>query len=128
MEKISEKKTSVDVYHVEIQCKLDEENQTDSDDEIIQTQTTFKKGHRNSMIISKTKTAFVPVKKTDEEKIKAEKGDENLNNEKGNKTVFNDELKKQILQSHELNEFLLRNSKYIERVIKFFIFYFLLIK
>jgi len=111
--KISEKKT-VDVYNVEIQCKMDEESKSDSDDEIIPT--TIQKGHRKSMVNIKTKNAFVPVKKTDEEK-KAEKGDENLHNDKGNKNVFNDELKKQILQSHELNDFMLRNSKYIERVI-----------
>jgi len=128
IEKISEKKTSVDVYHVEIQCNLDEKNQYDSDNDDVIIPSTLKKGHRNSMVQMKTKTAFVPVKKTEEEKLKHEKGDQNLHNEKGNKGVFTDELKKQILQSTELNEFLIRNSKYIERV-KFFytLIYFILI-
>lgn len=110
--KMSESKKSVDVYNVEIQCNLNEENQSDSDDDIIPA--TIQKGHRKSMVNINTKKAFVPVKKTEDEK-KGEKGEENLN-EKSKQPVFNDELKKQILQSAELNDFMMKNSKYIERV------------
>ena len=117
MLKMNENKGPKDVYDVQIQCKLDDENKSDSDDEIL-IPSNIQKGHRKSMVNLKTKNAFVPVKKTEDEKIKTEKGDELFTNPfGGSNKVLNDDLKKQILSSVELNDFLTKNSKYIERVI-----------
>jgi hypothetical protein len=119
-----------EVYEVYVQCKLDEENQNPSDEEDFKVNVNKEKGHRKSIIGLKSKNVFALSQKkgNEDDKNKTEKFDEllttigsNFNtqttrNEKSNKIVFNDDLKKQILQSHELNEFLVRNSKYIERV------------
>lgn len=118
---------SRDVYDVFVQCKLDEENQAGSDEEE-EEERPANKGYRKSFIGLKSKVSSLSQKKPQEdEKNKNENKEENITNlntnfsttmksEKVGKVLWNDDLKKQILQSHELNEFLVRNSKFIERV------------
>lgn len=118
-----------EVYDEYVQCKLDEENANNSEEENeVPNLKQEKGGHRKSIIGMKSKNVFSlsQKKNVDDDKNKAEENSTNINsnfiganinkNEKSNKITFNDDLKKQILQSHELNEFLNRNSKYIERV------------
>ena len=118
-------KETKDFYDVQIQCKMDEENKQISNEEEEIFPTTFQQGHRKSIGNIKTKANFTTVKKTEEDKIKLDK-EETGGNEKVNKINFNDELKKQLLQSHELNVFMNKNSRYVERVF-YSIIYFLFV-
>jgi len=127
-----------EVYDEYVQCKLDEENANDSEeDNEVPNLKQEKGGHRKSIITMKSKNVFSLSQKktTDDDKSKTEENLTNINsnfggannkNEKSNKITFNDDLKKQILQSHELNEFLTRNSKFIERVYFIKFIYYLL--
>lgn len=117
------------MYDEFVQCKMDEEFKNNSDEESEMPYIRQEKGARKSIIALKSKNVFSLSQKKNLEDEKLKPDDNSTINtafssinatnksEKPVKIVFNDDLKKQILQSVELNEFLTRNSKFIERVI-----------
>lgn len=145
LKQISDSMTKKDVYDEYVQCKMDEEFKNNSDEESEVPNARQEKGQRKSIIAMKSKNVFGLSQKKNLEDDKAKLVDDSNNNtvssafstvaatnksDKSVKLIFNDDLKKQILQSHELNEFLTRNSKFMERVINtillfvLFVFYF----
>jgi len=119
-----------DMYDEFVQCKMDEEFKNNSDEEAEMINTRQEKGARKSIIATKFKNngSLSQKKSLEDEKSKLFDDNSNINSafstiaatnksEIQVKLVFNDDLKKQILQSVELNQFLTRNSKFIERVI-----------
>jgi len=137
LKQISDSITKKDMYDEFVQCKMDDENKNNSDEEAEVPNARQEKGTRKSIIAMKSKNVFsLSHKKTLEDNDKAKAAEENSTvnsvfstiastnkTEKQIKVVFNDDLKKQILHSHELNEFLMRNSKFMERVIVICLFY-----
>lgn len=126
--------TKKDMYDEFVQCKMDEEFKNNSDEENEVPNVRQEKGTRKSIVAMKSKIVFAlsQKKNLDDDKAKLDENNSSINtafstiagtnkSEKPIKVIFNDDLKKQILQSHELNEFMTRNSKFMERVnINFF--------
>jgi len=129
LKQINDSMAKKDMYDEYVQCKMDEEFKNNSDEEDERPNNRQEKGHRKSIIALKSKNVFSLSQKKQVEEEKGKTDDNSTVNtsfsttaatnksEKPVKVIFNDDLKKQILQSHELNEFLIRNSKFIERVI-----------
>jgi len=123
---INDSNKGKEVYDEYVQCKLDEENQNNSEED--EKPHIRERGHRKSAVFIKGKNVcnLSQKKNLEDDKSKNDENSTNLNSNfstvvttknEQKKIIFNDDIKKQLLQSHELNEFLVRNSKYIERVI-----------
>jgi len=118
-----------EMYEEGVQCEF-ENSKSDSEEEEDEYENKRAKGagYRKSVMMSfgkKTPFAQVSSKKSDistafviEEKTneKSEGKVEGGSSAIKNKNIVNEEMRRQILNSHELNEFLSTKSKYVERV------------
>jgi len=104
-------------YDAEIQTETQNKNYSSEEDEK-QTVVVKEKGYHRSSLWASAKSKTISSNKKgfdiDEKKI-IEKQEENIISK--NKLIVNDDYRRQIMTSHELNDFLSKNSKYVERVI-----------
>jgi hypothetical protein len=118
------------MYEEGVQCQFDE-RKSDSDDDLIESQRENKKGFRRSVFISGANVQGKKVPTTNRKeannlfeektsKIGNEGKNEETSNLKQHKQIT-EEMRRQILNSQELSEFLTQKSKYVERVINIFI-------
>ena len=111
-------------YEEGVQCELGKEQKNDSDNEE-KIKTNPGKNYRKSVSIIPTKgksTNFWAGKLADNT-INEESFIEEREDAKPNVKVLSEEVRKQIMNSHELIEFLSNKSRYVERVtIAYFIF------
>ena len=104
-------------YDAEIQTEIPNKDYSSEEEEEQKTIVVKEKGYHRSSVWASAKSKIVSSNKKgfeiDEKKIN-EKQEDNIVSK--NKIIVNDDYRRQIITSHELNDFLSKNSKYVERV------------